>query len=175
MCWCDPVRVPSRRIADLDDVIVWLAQLHARAVVFDIEPLVAYWNTGQDTLRRGVDAVLGRVSSVPDVEVVGFTTNSPRRLSLDREYAGAEVFYLSDALKPFRTGRYRGLPRPAVLVGDQTATDGVLAWRLGFAFAQVTPPASIPLGPRLMNLLGRPLAPLLFHRGDESGSSPASR
>jgi hypothetical protein len=45
------------------------------------------------------------------------------------------------------------------------ATDGLLAWRLGFAFGRVRPVSRSgrrPWGPTAMALLGSPLGPLLF-------------
>lgn len=45
-------------------------------------------------------------------------------------------------------GPYRALSRPGVVVGDQVATDGVFAARLGFAFAHVQYTGyDPPLGP----------------------------
>jgi hypothetical protein len=50
-----------------------------------------------------------------------------------------------------------------VVVGDQLATDGVLAWRLGFAFAYVRhPEIRRPFGPTVLRALSRPLRRLLF-------------
>jgi hypothetical protein len=54
-------------------------------------------------------------------------------------------------------------PDREFVVGDQVATDGVLAWRLGYAFVHYTPDIRrVPLGPRLMRQVGRPILPLLF-------------
>jgi hypothetical protein len=77
--------------------------------------------------------------------------------------AGLEVTYLIGGAKPFATAAYTALPRPGMVVGDQVATDGVLAWWLGMAFAHLqythyTPPR----GPWLMRQLGQPLHPRLF-------------
>jgi predicted HAD superfamily phosphohydrolase YqeG len=75
------------------------------------------------------------------------------------------VFYVAGARKPASIRPYQGLPRPGAVVGDQLATDGVLARRLGYAFIHYRPSLErIPLGPKLMNQLGRPLRPLLFVR-----------
>jgi hypothetical protein len=53
--------------------------------------------------------------------------------------------------------------RPGVVIGDQVATDGVPAWSLGYTFLRYTPKLpAVPLGPRLMRQLGRPLEPFLF-------------
>ena len=50
-----------------------------------------------------------------------------------------------------------------MVVGDQLATDGVLAWRLGFAFAYVRHPETRhPWGPAVLRQLSRPLRRLLF-------------
>jgi hypothetical protein len=51
-----------------------------------------------------------------------------------------------------------------VVIGDQVATDGILARRLGYAFVLHRPPGRIPAGPRLMNRLGQLVRPLLFTR-----------
>jgi hypothetical protein len=152
-----------RPVADLTEALAWAVELGARTAVFDVEPLVAGWNTDAAALRRGVDRVLTRTAVVPGLVVVGFATNSLRRL--DGPVGGGPAdFYLAAARKPLLTGPFRDLPRPGLLVGDQVATDGVLAWRLGYAFAHVEQHGvRLPVGTRLMRLLGAPLHPLLFH------------
>lgn len=153
-------------LLDRAAVIAWLSDLRPRSVIFDVEPLVAGWNTDDDCLRRGLDDVLDQLQVVPGIDVVGFATNSARRVALEARPGGPEVFYRATACKPFVTAPYRDLPRPAALVGDQIATDGLLAWRLGFAFGHLLPGADgAPLGPRAMRLVGMPLAPLIFARG----------
>jgi hypothetical protein len=78
---------------------------------------------------------------------------------------GIAVSYLALALKPVRTGPYRGLPRPGAVAGDQVHTDGLLAERLGFTFLHYQPRLGrAPLGPRLMHRLGQAALPLLFRR-----------
>ena len=47
-------------------------------------------------------------------------------------------------------------------IGDQLATDGILARRLGYTFIQIDQPAGVPAGPRLMAAAGRRVQPLLF-------------
>jgi hypothetical protein len=158
------VRGAYRPVADLTEALAWAAELGARTVVFDVEPLVAAWNTDALALRRGVDQVLARADALPRLEVVGFATNSLRRLDgpLGRG-VGRRDFYFTAARKPLLVGPYRELPRPGLLVGDQVATDGMLAWRLGYAFAHVRQSGlRVPIGTRLMRLLGSPLHPLLF-------------
>jgi hypothetical protein len=81
--------------------------------------------------------------------------------------AGLRVVYLASAGKPLRTGAYRGFPRPGVVIGDQVATDGILARRLDYAFVLFDPQLSgLPAGPRLMGTAGRLVRPLLFTRAD---------
>lgn len=59
-----------------------------------------------------------------------------------------------------------GLPSPGAVVGDQVATDGLLAWRLGYVFLQlVHDRAVVPAGPRLLAVVGLPVRRLLFHKG----------
>ncbi len=136
--------------------------LSARTVIFDVEPLVAYWNGTQETLDEGIALALGAMADLPTVEVVCFSTNSNRRPSVVPSAAGARVVYLASAGKPLRTSAYQRFPRPGVVIGDQVATDGILARRLGYAFIQFDPPAGSPAGPRAMAAAGRLVRPLLF-------------
>jgi hypothetical protein len=47
---------------------------------------------------------------------------------------------------------YQGLPRPGAVAGDQIPTDGVLAYRIRFAFLHYMPRLTdVPLGPGLMH------------------------
>jgi hypothetical protein len=156
------MRGAYRPVADLTEALAWAAELGTRTVVFDVEPLVAAWNSDARALRRGVDQVLARADAVPRLEVIGFATNSLRRLD-GPVGRGPGDFYLAAARKPLLVGPYRELPRPGLLVGDQVATDGMLAWRLGFAFAHLQQTGlRVPIGTRLMRLVGGPLHPLLF-------------
>jgi hypothetical protein len=157
--------VAFERLAGLDDVLSRARELTARTIIFDVEPLVAYWDSGQDALDRGVALVLGRIVAVPGVQVVCFATNSLRRPSVVPADAGVQVVYLASARKPLRAAPYRGFPRPGVVTGDQVATDGVLARRLGYTFLQYRPHLDrTPAGPWLMYQFGRLLRPLLFTR-----------
>jgi len=99
------------------------------------------------------------------VQEVAFATNSRRRLPAMPDRSAPHVLYIATAGKPLRTAPYRQLPRPGVVVGDQLATDGILAWRLGFSFLHCRPHTGlVPPGPRIMHNLGRPLRLLLFNR-----------
>jgi hypothetical protein len=154
------VRIPYREVADLAGAADWLRELNARTVVLDVEPLVAGWDTDAADLRRGVDEAVVLLAAVPALDVVGFATNSLRRLTGP---PAGDAFFVTAARKPLLTRPYRDLPRPGVLVGDQLATDGVLAWRLGFAFAHVHHWRDRrPWGAAAMRLAGRPLRHLLF-------------
>jgi hypothetical protein len=56
------------------------------------------------------------------------------------------------------------------VIGDQVATDGLLAHRLGYTFLHWSPRLTgVPLGPKLMNLLGRLAKPLFFTRPARTG------
>jgi predicted HAD superfamily phosphohydrolase YqeG len=141
-----------RPVSTLEEAAEAVRQLGLRTVVVDVEPLVAYWDTSSEVLEEGV----ARVLSALEVEAVLFATNSWRKCS---SYEG----YVCKARKPFGLARYRSLPRPGGVIGDQVATDGVLALRLGFVFLHYCPVLErVPLGPRLMRGLGKPLRPLLF-------------
>ena len=168
------MRVAYERLAAPQDLLRRARELSARTIIMDVEPLVAYWDSGQDALDRGIAQILGQVAADPgdpEVLVVCFSTNSDRRPSAvpggirGSGAGGPRVVYLASAGKPLRTAPYQGFPRPGVVIGDQVVTDGVLARRLGYTFLHYCPDlAGAPAGPRLMNGLGRPLPPLLFTR-----------
>jgi len=100
---------------------------------------------------------------------VCFATNSLRRPLVVPSQAAVQVVYLASAGKPVQTAAYRHFPRPGVVIGDQVATDGILARRLGYAFLLFDPQLTgVPPGPRLMGAWGRLVRPLLF-------SGPASK
>jgi predicted HAD superfamily phosphohydrolase YqeG len=156
------VRTVFERATDLRDAVRRTKELSAKTVVFDIEPVVAYWNGTQEDLDKGIARVLNEIANLPTVEVVCFSTNSVRRSSVAPSDGGVRVVYLASAAKPLRTAAYRSFPRPGVVIGDQVATDGILAWRLDYAFILVDRPARVPFGARLMAAVGRLVRPLLF-------------
>ena len=157
------------RVTGLAEAVRRAGELSARTMIFDIEPVVAYWDTSQEALDRGIARVLDEVATVPGVQVVCFATNSARRPSglPGRAGAGPRVVYIASAGKPARTAAYRDFPLPGVVIGDQVATDGILARRLGYTFVLVDHALpGVPAGPRLMAALGRLARPLLFTRAD---------
>jgi hypothetical protein len=162
------VKVAYEPFARPADLLRRARELSPRTIILDVEPLVAYWDTGQEALDAGIAEILGQIGADSPVSVVCFATNSDRRPSADRGASGAggpRVVYLASARKPFRTAPYRDFPRPGVVIGDQVATDGILARRLGYTFLHYCPDlAQAPTGPRLMSGIGRPLEPLLFIR-----------
>jgi predicted HAD superfamily phosphohydrolase YqeG len=157
--------VPYRTFTDPADATRHIRALPARTVVFDVEPLIAFWDTDQHVLHDGVTAILDQLATDPaQLQHVVFATNSARRLPTPPPRDGLQVSYLALAGKPLRTAPYRALPTPGIVIGDQIATDGVLAWRLGYTFLHYTPSTDIPLGPRIMRGLGRPARRVLFHK-----------
>lgn len=159
------MREEQARIATLADGLRVVRELGARTVVLDVEPLVAYWDSSQQSLDQGIAQVLSEIAEIPGVVAVCFATNSARRPSADPAYPGMQVTYLASAYKPFRVDLYRDLPKPGVLIGDQVLTDGLLALRLGYIFVQYTPePDRIPRRPWLLAQGGRLARPLLFRR-----------
>jgi predicted HAD superfamily phosphohydrolase YqeG len=161
------VRAALERATGPGDALRRTRELAARTVIFDIEPLVAYWDGGQEALDQGIARVLGEVSALPAVQVLCFATNSARRPTAVPSRPGIQVVYLASAGKPLRTAAYRRFPRPGVVVGDQVGTDGILARRLGYTFVLYDPQLTeIPAGPRLMAAWGRLVRPLLYTRGD---------
>lgn len=160
------------QLTDLSAVLARARELSLRTLVFDVEPLVAWWNTSQRALDQGIAEILGSLDQVPGVQALVFATNSARAPAVLPPAAGVRVSYVASAGKPFRTAPYRGLPRPGAVIGDQLPTDGLLAYRLGFTFLHWDPRlAGVPLGPRLMRLLGRPVRPLFFRRAGVPGGT----
>lgn len=152
------------RASTATEVWACLTMLRAKTAVVDIEPFVAFWDTDQTILEEGIATILDSVADA-GLDAVLFATNSTRRLPTPPTATWARIGYLASAGKPLRMAAYRDLPRPGVVIGDQVATDGVLAWRLGYAFVHYAPGlATTPLGPRVMGQIGRPIRPLLFRR-----------
>ena len=161
----NPMPASYEQFTELRDVLARARELSVRTMIFDVEPLVAWWDSGQESLDRGVAAVVSELGELPDVRVVVFATNSARRPSAIPSLPGVQVTYLASAGKPVRTAPYRALPRPGAVIGDQVATDGLLARRLGYTFLHWNPRlAGVPLRPRLMGLLGRVAQPLFRTR-----------
>jgi hypothetical protein len=171
------------RVTSLAELFARVGELALATLIFDIEPLVAPWDSGQQGLDRGVAEILGQAGTVPSVRAVVFSTNSARRPSAlptapptvvsaaadgsDARGApdGLRVEYIASAAKPLRLAPYRGLPRPGAVIGDQLPTDGILAYRLGYLFLHYDPPYDhVPIGPRLMHRWGQTVRPVLFRR-----------
>jgi predicted HAD superfamily phosphohydrolase YqeG len=157
------VKTEYERVVNRQDLLRRAAERSPKTIVIDVEPLVALWDTSQQSLDEGLAAVLGQLGAIPGVEVVCFATNSARRPSAVPGCAGIRVMYESSARKPVRVAPYRNLPRPGIVIGDQVATDGVLARRLGYTFLHYSPSvAAVPAGPRLLQHCGELVLPLLF-------------
>lgn len=138
-------------------------QLSARTLIVDVEPLIASWYGGQDALDQGLARFVDGVSRVETVAVICFATNSARVPGALPEAPGIRIEYLASARKPLRTGPYRGMPAPGVVIGDQVATDGVLAKRLGYAFLHYRSRlGDMPPRPRALAAAGEIVRPLLF-------------
>ena len=157
------MRAALDRATGMDDVVRRAGELSAQTMIFDVEPLVAFWDGGQEALDQGISRVLSEVAVLPALKVLCFATNSQRRPSVVPSSAGVRVVYLASAGKPMRTAAYQRFPRPGVVIGDQVATDGILARRLGYAFVLFDPHLTgLPAGPRLMGTAGRLVRPLFF-------------
>ena len=59
------MRAAFERATGLGDVVRWAGELAARTMIFDVEPLVAYWDGGQEALDQGMARVLSEVSVLP--------------------------------------------------------------------------------------------------------------
>jgi predicted HAD superfamily phosphohydrolase YqeG len=164
------VRNGYARVTTLDDALRIAGEHSAKTLVFDVEPLVAHWNTDQQALDQGLAHVVTEASAVPGVQLVCFATNSARRPTVSLARPGLRVVYLASAGKPFRVEPYHDFPAPGALIGDQVLTDGLLARRLGYLFVHYIPErAVVPRGPWLLNEAGRLALPLVKghnHRGE---------
>jgi predicted HAD superfamily phosphohydrolase YqeG len=158
------LRVLYRSCREASAVPRILAELEPRTAIVDIEPLIAAWNSAEGDLDAGITAFLAAVADHPGrLRDVVFATNSARRPSVIPAAPGLRIGYVSHAGKPLRARPYRRLAGPCVVVGDQIATDGILAWRLGLTFVHYIPDDRVaPVGPRLLRALGRPLRRALF-------------
>jgi hypothetical protein len=162
------MRSQYERRTELDDLLYRARTLAVRTLIVDIEPLVSWWDNDRASLDWGVKMLVGRAGTLPALRALVFATNSLRRPSALPAGRDFEVRYLASAGKPVLTAPYRDLPRPGAVLGDQVATDGLLAWRLGFAFLHYQPErGDVPLGPRLLHRVGRLAVPLLFTRQEE--------
>ena len=74
-------RMPAsyEQFTELRDVLARARELSVRTMIFDVEPLVAWWDSSQESLDRGVAAVVSELGELPDVRAVVFATNSARR------------------------------------------------------------------------------------------------
>jgi predicted HAD superfamily phosphohydrolase YqeG len=158
------MRADYQQFSDQDELLSCVAELSPKTVILDVEPLVALWNTGTPELSGGVERLANKLSAIGGIKFLGFVTNSRRRTAVTSQAGGPSVFYVSSAHKPLLIQRYRDLPRPGAVIGDQLATDGIFAWRLGFDFLHYNPGSGeSPTGVRIMNLTGNLLRPLFFN------------
>ena len=158
------------RFASASRLLQRARELSPKTAIVDVEPLVAWWDSGQEPLDAGVASMVSELGELGGVSVLCFATNSVRRPSAVPAGAGAHVVYLASAGKPLQIAPYQTMPAPGVVIGDQVLTDGVLARRLGFAFLHYCPdPASMPIGPRLLRYCGQLVMPVVFH-----GQQPAN-
>lgn len=156
------------RFASATALLQRARELSPRTAIVDVEPLVAWWDSGQEPLDSGVASIVSELGEPGGVSILCFATNSARRPARVPVGAGAQVVYLASAGKPLQIAPYRSMPAPGVVIGDQVLTDGVLARRLGFAFLHYCPePAGMPIGPRLLRYCGSLALPLVF-RGPRS-------
>src|SRR5262245_27049437 len=92
-----------------DEVWVCLAALQVKTVVFDVEPLVAFWDTDQHSLDDGIASVLAAAARIGPNTVI-FATNSARTPTMSPTVAWAAVRYLTSARKPLRVNTFQDLP-----------------------------------------------------------------
>lgn len=159
------VVVDYRECHTTAEVLLYVGRAEPSTVIFDVEPLIAHWDTGDTALTEGMSFFVNQLERTSAVDMIVFATNSKRRPSAMPSGTRSRVQYIASAMKPFRTRPFLDLPTPGIIVGDQIATDGILANRLGYTFLRYRgQERNRTLGPRLMGLLGFPLLPVLFRR-----------
>jgi len=169
------VRSGYARVTTEADLFSKARELSVRTIIFDVEPLVTYWHSGQKLQDQGVARILDEVKAVPSVCAVVFASNSACRPAALPACDGIQVRYLAQAGKPLRTAPYHDLPRPGAAAGDQLPTDGILAYRLNFSFLHYMPRLTgVPLGPDLMHRWGELVRPVLFRRPPPDRDRPGS-
>jgi hypothetical protein len=104
------VRSGYARITTEADLFAKARELSVRTIIFDVEPLVTYWHSGQKSLDRGVARILHEVKVVRSVRAVVFAANSARRSTALPACDGIQVRYLAQAGKPLRTAPYQICP-----------------------------------------------------------------
>ena len=97
------MRASYEQLTELRDVLARARELSVRTMIFDVEPLVAWWDSSQESLDQGLAAVVSELGKLPDVRAVVFATNSARRPSAIPSLPGVRVTYLASAGKPLRT------------------------------------------------------------------------
>ena len=132
------MRASYEQLAELPDVLARARELSVRTMIFDVEPLVAWWDSGQESLDRGIAAVLSELGELPDVRAVVFATNSVRRPSTIPSLPGVRVTYLASAGKPLRTAPYRALPRPGAVIASSDANRQNSARFIGVSLLDLT-------------------------------------
>ena len=105
---CQPL---TKQLTELRGVLARARELSVRTMIFDVEPLVAWWDSGQQALDRGVAAVLAELDEVPELQVLVFATNSARKPSVIPPVAGVQVRYLGLG-RASRFARPRTVPSP---------------------------------------------------------------
>ena len=98
------------QLTELRGVLARARELSVRTMIFDVEPLVAWWDSGQQALDLGIAAVLAELDEVPQLQVLVFSTNSARRPSALPAAPGVQVRYLASAGKPSGRRRTAGCP-----------------------------------------------------------------
>ena len=91
------MRTSYEQLTELRDVLARARELSVRTMIFDVEPLVAWWDSGQESLDRGMAAVVSELGELPDLRAVVFATNSARRPSTVPSLPGVQVTYLASA------------------------------------------------------------------------------
>ena len=149
-------RVP-RIVTDQRETLTSLvAELETCTLVVDVEPLLATWGAPVGDVIAGGIAFAHEVAvEVPSLTYLVFTTNARMSLPKTLESDCLQISFVSSAGKPWRIGYLTESPRPITVIGDQVATDGLLAFRLGGAFVHWRSHDNMPLWPRVQTIVGR--------------------
>lgn len=75
------VVVDYRECHTTAEVLLYVGRAEPSTVIFDVEPLIAHWDTGDTALTEGMSFFVNQLERTSAVDMIVFATNSKRRPS----------------------------------------------------------------------------------------------
>ena len=157
-------RCPTYRVSTLTELADRVGDMGAATLIVDAEPMLAEWDTDAHALRLGIEALVAELSSRNLAVALVVATNSGRPDPVPQPRA--DHVFVARARKPWAVRHYASSARPLAVVGDQPATDGLLAWRLDATYLRWTGRGCThpPFWPRIQHAASGLLRPLFHER-----------